>query len=76
LIQDHIWLLDLRKIFKNQRYLIRVSRSTNEEAAETPVGDIIQELENNLLNKGKRQHDNVLKRLETIDNMARSLQKN
>jgi hypothetical protein len=71
LINDHVWLLDLKKLFKNQRYLIRVSKSKNEDAPDENVSDIIQTLENNLTHKNDRLNAVVLRRLETIDNMTR-----
>jgi hypothetical protein len=40
------------------------------------VSDIIQTLENNLMHKSDRLHSVVLRRLETIDNLARNLQMN
>ena len=73
LINDHVWLLDLKKLFKNQRYLIRVARSTSEGVSEEAVGDIIQTLENNLMHKSDRLHNVILKRLETIDTLSRNL---
>ena len=76
LINDHVWLIDLKKLFKNQRYLIRVSKSKNEEPQDENVSDIIQNLENNLVHKSDRLHSIVLRRLETIDNMTRNLSKN
>ena len=73
LINDHVWLLNLKKLFKNQRYLIRVSRSASEGVTEAAVGDIIQTLENNLMHKSDRLHNVILRRLETIDTLSRNL---
>ena len=53
-----------------------VSKSKTEEAGEENVSDIIQNLENNLMHKSDRLHTVILRRLETIDNMSRSLQNN
>jgi predicted ATPase len=76
LINDHIWLLDLKKTFKNQKYLIIVKKTTSEEASEEQVGDIIQTLENSLSHKYDRLHNIMMRRMETLDNLTRALFKN
>jgi hypothetical protein len=73
LINDHIWLLDLKKTFKNQKYLIIVRKTRSEEALEQKVGDIIQNLENSLSHKYDRLHNIMIRRIETLDNLTRSL---
>lgn len=76
LINDHVWLLDLKKTFKNQKYLIIVKKTKSEEVSEKQVGDIIQNLENSLSHKYDRLHHIMMRRMETLDNLTRSLYKN
>jgi hypothetical protein len=76
LINDHIWLLDLKKTFKNQKYLIIVKKAASDETSEKQVGDIIQNLEKNLSLKNDRLHNIMMRRMETLDNLTRALFKN
>ena len=76
LINDHVWLLDLNKTFKNQKYLIIVKKTKSEETSEDKVGDIIQNLENSLSHKYDRLHNIMMRRMETLDNLTRALFKN
>lgn len=73
LINDHIWLLDLKKTFKNQKYLIIVKKTSAEESSEEKVSDIIQNLENSLSHKYDRLHQIMMRRLDAVDNLARGL---
>jgi hypothetical protein len=37
LIADHDWLLDLTKIFKGKKYIIRVRASSSDDGSEEPI---------------------------------------
>ena len=68
-----MWLLDLKKTFKNQKYLIQVRKTKGDEAAEESVGDVVQKLENSLSQKYDRLHNIMMRRLETLDGLSRNL---
>lgn len=42
LINDHLWLLDLQKIFKGQKYILRVGPSTSAMDSEEPALNAIK----------------------------------
>jgi len=73
LINDHIWLLDLKKTFKNQKYLIIVRKTRSAEESEEQVSTIIQNLENSLSHKYDRLHQIMMRRLDGVDNLTREL---
>lgn len=73
LINDHIWLLDLKKTFKNKKYLIIVRKAKSVEVGEEPVSAIVQNLENSLSHKYDRLHNIMMRRVDTLDTITRAL---
>ena len=51
LIEDHAWLLDPRKIFKGQKYIIKVMPSTSNAESDDIVVDNIKEAEHTVVKK-------------------------
>ena len=54
LIADHLWLLDIKKIFKGQKYVFRVKPSASSGSEEDPVIGEMVELQNDLFKKIKK----------------------
>jgi len=57
LIADHSWLLDLNKIFKNQKYVIQVKPSSSSQEMEDAVVDKVKDAEDSILKRiGRHQN--------------------
>lgn len=68
LIADHAWLLDLKKIFKGQKYIIRVQPSTSTQEQEDAVLDKVKDSEQSLAKKLMRLQHFIQKRVDSVDN--------
>lgn len=76
LINDHIWLLDLRQEFKNMRYIIRVQPDCSAADDGVDISDQIVEMTNALSKRSDLQNTNVMKRIEAFEKNNRQMQKN
>ena len=76
LIYDHIWLLDLRKEFKNMRYIIRVQPDCSAADDGVDISDQIMEMTNMLSKRSDLQNTNLMKRIEAFEKNNRQMQKN
>jgi hypothetical protein len=55
MISDHAWLLDLNKIFKNQKYIVRVAPSNpSGQTQKDALHRIVKETEETILKKINR----------------------
>ena len=54
LIADHAWLLDPKKIFAGQKYIIRVQPSSSSQETDDPVMDKLQNQEATILKRMNR----------------------
>ena len=75
LINDHAWLLDLKEIFKGQKYIISVNCSTSGKAGDDVVVDKVKETENILSKKINRLQSFMQKRIDGVDLNTRFLLK-
>jgi len=75
LIADHAWLLDLKKIFKNKKYIIIVSPSTSTSESDAVVVYKVKEAEVAILKKIGRLQNFVTKRIDSVDSNTRFLLK-
>jgi hypothetical protein len=75
LIADHAWLLDLKKIFRGQKYIIRVQPSTSSAESENLVVDQVKEAESTIMKRLARLQDFVQKRVDGVDGNTRFLLK-
>jgi len=73
LISDHAWLLDLQKIFKGKKYVIRVRPSSSSEGLGDPIQDHVSEVENSLQKKLSKVQNTVHKRIDIVDVNTRFL---
>jgi hypothetical protein len=51
LIADHDWLLDLTKIFKGKKYIIRVQASSSDEGSEEAIYQTVTDVKEKVLKK-------------------------
>ena len=75
LIADHAWLLDLKKIFKGQKYIILVKPSTSSQDSDNAVVDQCKETETTIVKRLERLQDFVGKRVDSVDTNTRFLLK-
>ena len=75
LIADHAWLLDLKKIFKGQKYIILVKPSTSSQESDNAVVDQCKETETTIVKRLERLQDFVGKRVDSVDTNTRFLLK-
>ena len=80
LINDHVWLLDLERIFKGQKYIIKMSPSSSEaddskDQQEVKREERIEEAETLLQKKILRLQTFLKKRMEAYDLNTRFLLK-
>lgn len=75
LIADHAWLLDLKKIFKGQKYIIIVRPSTSTQGSDNLVIDTVKEAESTITKRLTRLQDFVQKRVDGVDGNTRFLLK-
>lgn len=73
LISDHAWLLDLQKIFKGKRYVIRVRPSSGAGEERDPTEGAIDEVEAELQKKIGRVQSTIHKRVDSVDLNTRFL---
>jgi hypothetical protein len=73
LISDHCWLLDLKKIFKGKKYVIRVTPSVSEGSESDPVGKQIGSTKQNLEKKMSRLEHHFDQKIDSVDNNTRFL---
>ena len=67
MIADHAWLLDLSKIFKGKKYIIRVKPSSSEEGSNDPIIEEVSEAEKVMMKKVQKMQTNIQKRVDGID---------
>lgn len=75
LIDDHAWLLDLKKIFKGQRYIIKVTPSSSSSDENDIVCDTVKESTYDLMKRLQRLQTQFEKRIDTVDVNTRYLLK-
>jgi len=75
LIADHSWLLDLNKIFKNQKYVIQVKPSSSSQEMEDAIVDKVKDAEDTILKRIGRHQNFVQKRIDSVDVNTRFLLK-
>ena len=73
LISDHAWLLDLQKIFKGKRYVIRVRPSSGAGEESDPTEGAIDEVEIELQKKIGKVQSTIHKRVDSVDLNTRFL---
>jgi hypothetical protein len=67
LIADHDWLLNLSKIFKGKKYVIRVKPSGSVDGTGDPVMDAITGVRDNLAKLVDRVQGDVGYQVNTVD---------
>jgi hypothetical protein len=75
LIQDHLWLLDLRKIFHGQKYILRVRPSASALSEENHVICQMRELEYVINKKIKNISYSLHKNIDGVDKQSKHLHK-
>ena len=73
LIADHEWLLNLSKIFKGKKYIIRVRPSSSGEGSEDPTVDSIAVVKDKVLKLSEKVQSTINKRLDSVDVNTRFL---
>ena len=71
LMEDHVWLIDLQKVFNGQRYILRVapSSSANEETDE--VVNQVVETRQSLHKRIEKMHNALNKSIDMNDQNTR-----
>jgi len=75
LIADFSWLVDLKKAFKGQKYIIRVRPSSSSQEASDAVERRVGEAEANLQKKLDKIRGAMVKRIDGVDSHTRFLMK-
>lgn len=76
MINDHAWLVDLHKIFKNQKYIIRVAPSNPSGSVQKDaMYNIVKETEETIIKRINRNQGLIQKRMDHVDNNTRYLLK-
>jgi len=73
LIADHCWLLNLQKIFKGKKYVIRVTPSVGEGGESDPVEDQVNSSKHNIEKKMTKLENFFNQRIDTVDTNTRFL---
>ena len=73
LIADHEWLLNLSRIFKGKKYIIRVRPSSSGEGSEDPTVDSIAVVKDKVLKLSEKVQSTINKRLDSVDVNTRFL---
>ena len=71
IIQDLQWLLDLKDVFKGQRYIVRVYKDEASQKNFEDMGEQISELSTYLSKKSDLQHNLIMKRLNAMEKSNR-----
>ena len=56
IIQDHIWIIDYKTIFKNKKYLIKVNKINTEYNESQQISDYLSVLQTNINHKFDHLH--------------------
>lgn len=67
LITDHLWLLDLQKIFKGQKYILQVGPSTSAVDDEEPALNAITSTQDFIGRKIEHLNSNMERRIDTVE---------
>lgn len=73
LISDHCWLLNLKKIFKGKKYVIRVTPSVGEGGESDPVEDQVGTSKSNLEKRMNKLENYFNQKVDTVDVNTRFL---
>jgi hypothetical protein len=74
-MEDFIWLVDLRDLFKYKRHIIRLTPDMVTQEGEADVSQKVDEVGDSVMGKTQHLHTMMLRRVEEMEKNTRSLLK-
>ena len=75
LIEDHIWLIDLKAEYDLKKYIIRLCPDVSIQSEEESLSDEIQELATTIAKKTDKSHNSLISRIQSLEKSNRQLLK-
>jgi hypothetical protein len=75
-MSDYSYKLDLTKVFKNQRYIIRVSPDVQKEGGSTDLPTHIKNVGKAIQTKQKGHHKLMMRKVQMLEKGTRNIAKN
>lgn len=75
LIEDHIWLIDLKEQYDKKKYIIRLCPDISIKAEEEDLSEEIQELGTSITKKTDKSHNMLIQRIQSLEKSNRQLLK-
>lgn len=74
-MEDFIWLVDLKDLFKYKRHIIRLTPDVSAQGEEADITQHVDDVGDSVMAKTQHLHNIMIKRVESLDKNARSLLK-
>ena len=75
MMNDFIDLVNIAEVFKDMRYIIRVSPIGGDQESSTDIVELFSEHGKNVASKAEANHNNLMRRLEKFEKNTRALLK-
>lgn len=72
MVKDYIWLLDMKKVFKGKKYIMRLTPDMSSHTESENVYDQVQELTKEIIKKSEKTKDQVYENNEVLEKQIRN----
>ena len=74
-MEDFIWLVDLRDLFKHKRHIIRLTPDLRVAGEGTDIAQHVDDVGDSMVGKTQHLHNIMMKRVEAMEKSSRSMLK-